>query len=315
MPIFTNQMKAELLNRTVFKGFSGASGIECLGERCYVIADNQPFLFITTKSGELEQKIQLFELEETTPLPIPKKRKPDLEAIALYNDEQIYIFGSGSKQKRRSNAYQVDLNDDYKVTRHDLSEMYDQLRDDFDIEEEDFNIEAACIQSDKLYLFNRGDNRMFYGDMHDFLKYLSKGKKMHFKSYQLELPIWNGIQAGVSGACSLPDSDHFILTASLENTSNWIDDGQVYGSYICYMKMDHESGPQVIDASLLDQDQEILPLKIESVAWSREVAQPDQQHEFLLVTDSDGGDSELLTLRFKLPKDEGASSKPKASNQ
>ncbi len=86
-----------------------------------------------------------------------------------------------------------------------------------------------------------------------------------------------------------------LLTASVENTPNAYDDGEVLGSFIGMFTMEDEkinpSGSWVRIENLNS------PLKIESVTIDKKNREGDL--DIILVSDSDGGRSQLLKANLR----------------
>jgi len=163
---------------------------------------------------------------------IPKKEKPDLEAITSFKidgENYLLIFGSGSKPNREV-CFLVKLTDPFKdieIEEISLKEFYASLRENDDITGgRKLNIEAAASNDDTLILFQRGNksgkNVLLYFSLKEFFAFL-KDKSQPIpkpKIHQFELPLLKGIPTGFSGAGFLPNSQTLIFTASAEDTEN-----------------------------------------------------------------------------------------------
>src|SRR5690606_34289794 len=146
-------------------------------------------------------------------------------------------------------------------------EFSSHLRAEAGLKEEELNIEAAEAYKDQLFLFNRGKNIVIKCRLSQFMAYLKENKEIHeLEVFKIDLPDINGIQSGFSGASLDPDHGILFFTATVENTDNWIDDGEVLGSFIGAIELkDLKDGmkPDHI-AILLDKDH--LKIKVESIA-------------------------------------------------
>jgi hypothetical protein len=128
----------------------------------------------------------------------------------------------------------------------------------------------------------------------DFLE--GDREKLNIKSNTIDLPRLEGIQSGFSGATADTEFNRIIFTASVENTSDWVDDGEVLGSYlgVIYISdLHHHYAPNSV---LIEDNSGILDVKVESVALT---SSTQNKISCILVTDSDGGSSELLEVEIE----------------
>lgn len=295
-----DEMKFELKEHRELGDIPSASGLELTTTGMYVIGDNSPWLFKLDENFEIVDKIHLFPGRQFPDSIIEKLNKPDLEAIAKGNEEGTILlaFGSGSKSPERDLMLEIDLKEKIS-TEYLLIDFYSYLRAEAGLLEEELNIEAAEVYQDQLFLFNRGKNTIIKCKLSEFITYLkNKGEFPGLEIFRIDLPEIQGIPSGFSGASLDPDHGILYFTATVENTENWIDDGEVLGSFIGTIELkDLKDGmkPDHI-AILLDRDH--FKVKVESIAvlppFNREKA------ELVMVTDSDGGISEVLkgTLFF-----------------
>ncbi len=293
------QLTAEILEQKTLKNIPSASGIVKISDGIYVIGDNTPWIYkISSKELELTEKFRIF--ETTTDAIIPKMSKPDFEAITEIQWEQtkeLFIFGSGSKSPQRDVLKGVTFGKETTVNTYNLSEFYELIKSSTSIEENKLNIEAAAANETHLFLFNRGENLVLQYEISAFIDYIKhKGECPKPISYSIHLPQLNGIDAGFSGACFVPDEEELVFTASLEDTDNPIDDGDVLGSYVGIIKLKNLKDNYQPDCVLISSDNQPLKIKVESV----EVMNHDASgKEILIVTDSDGGTSEILRILLK----------------
>lgn len=293
-------MILKLTNRTELKGIPSASGIEKIADAYWVVGDNSPWLYKIDPELRLLDKIAIHDTTNLISGVLEKSDKHDSEAMISFskgNEMFVLLIGSGSKETRKRakmiNAESGELTGDY-----DLTPFYDLLMEEAKLDEEDLNIEAAAIAKNRLYLFNRGKNKVISMKFSNFLSYLQKqteGLKM--KSLTIDLPKLDGVQSGFSGAVADPEFDRILFTASVENTSNWIDDGAVLGSFIGIIKLNDLHHHYIPESNLIEDENGVLELKVESVTIQRSTA---KSLDCLLVTDSDGGQSEILSVEIKL---------------
>ncbi len=292
-------MQLKLINRKTLKGIPSASGIELYANKRYIIGDDSSWLFILDRDLNVLEKVALLKKEKLSDEPIEKKHKPDFEAMtfAKINGEDIlFIFGSGSKPKKRDKLIVVFPERQHAVKRFGLEYLYNTLRENEIGEEHKLNIEAAAANNTKLYLFHRGNisgkNLVFSFSLNDFADYVLT-ENNSIPAYTVSsciLPSINGIASGFSGT-SLLNEKHILFSASVEDTENEIDDGMVLGSFIGILNPETKE----LNYKLLQQGAEIHAIKIESVC----VLQTQEKiHTLLAVTDSDGGASELLEIEL-----------------
>ena len=131
---------------------SAASGLVALADRLCLVADDEVFLSVYGLDGTPRERIPLF------PDVLPedhagrKRRKPDLEAVALLPDGHVLALGSGSTEARRRGAL-LDPTRDTAARMIDLGPLYERLARDVP----DLNIEGAAVSGDALWLLQRGN--------------------------------------------------------------------------------------------------------------------------------------------------------------
>lgn len=296
-----NNMTIKITDRFSIDQIPSASGIESVDAKFWVIGDNSPWLYEVDEKLAIQKKHAIFSMESLEDGVIPKKRKHDFEAMTSMvwdGDSVLFIFGSGSKAPYRNQGLLVRLEDPLKLTKFDLSNFYELILEKAKLKEEELNIEAAAVLDGKLYLFNRGKNKLIIVKTKDFQNYILRKKDdIKIKVQTIDLPQVDGIQAGFSGATADEKYHRLIFTASVENTSDWVEDGTVSGSFvgvIDVVKLHHHYMPKCV---LLEQDENVLPLKAESIAVK---ISEKKQLKCVLVTDSDGGESEALEFDITL---------------
>ena len=217
--------------------------------------------------------------------------------FAKFQGEDIlFIFGSGSKPKKRDKLIIVFPEREHSVLSFSLEEFYNVLREKEIPAGNKLNIEAAAANSQTLYLFHRGNisgkNLVFSIPLIDFTDYVLNEKK-DIPLYSISsyiLPSVNKIISGFSGA-SMLDKTHILFSASVEDTENEMDDGAVLGSFIGILNPETKN----INCELLKEGIKILSLKVESICL---IKSKDKTHILYAITDSDGGASELLELEL-----------------
>ena len=292
-------MQLKLLNRKILPNIPSASGIELYNNKLYIIGDDSSWLYILDKNLNQIERIALLKKEKLSDQPIEKNKKPDFEAMTfakVKGEDILFVFGSGSKPKKRDKLIIVFPEKQHAVIRFSLENLYNTLRKKEIEEEYKLNIEAAAANSNNLYLFQRGNvsgrNLLFSFPLSDFADYVlnDEAKIPNYTVSSFILPEINSIRSGFSGA-SMLDDKKILFSTSVEDTKNEIDDGAVLGSFIGILN------PQTkeMDSKPIQEGTDPLPLKIESVCV---IQTQEKIHTLYAVTDSDGGDSELLEIEL-----------------
>lgn len=289
-------MDFKITHQQILKDVPSASGIVKHQDDFYVIGDDTPYLFrlnaeldtvahfpVYTTSGGTENK------------KIAKKDKPDFEALEMISENEMIALGSGSKSPERDIFVRILINDPLSVQKFSLTGFYDSLRKMEILRDSELNIEAAAFHRGFLYLFNRRKNVIFKVIYSDLLNHIEKEfsiPEITFAEY--ELPQINGIGAGFSGA-AVTKSGKLIVTASVEDTGNAYDDGEVLGSFIGIVSLQPDNHPGLIEWKKIENSGELL--KVESVTVDKEIS--ENELHVILVTDSDGGESLILRGNLK----------------
>lgn len=293
-------MNLKILSRKKLKNIPSASGIEIYENKIYIVGDNSGWLFVLDRKFNMLEKIPLLKKKKLKTSTIAKKKKPDFEAMTLVKmkgEPLLLIFGSGSIRKKRDKLIMVFPLRNNEVRQFSLTRMYDiiyERKQKGDV----LNIEAAVATKKNIYLFKRRtrktENLFFEFDMEQFLEYILQKNRSFLVNYfsgrfNLHCSI-KKIQAGISGACMI-DENKMIFTASVEDTENPIDDGKILGSFIGIHNFNTLKNTSVP----FREGNKYLKIKVESCCM---IKSKNKTHRLLVVTDSDGGDSEILELEL-----------------
>lgn len=280
------------------------SGVAYLGDYLYFVGDDVRYLLKTSLKNKITatttfEKVPLLEPSEQEVLTVlSKAEKPDFEALSciIFNEQlHLLVMGSGSTEKRKQALL-------YNPSNHQVQTLLDKL--DYDYLQNsvaltggaDLNIEAVCSDSHHLYIFQRGNINHFHGVLVFDLEKIQAHKFLEnalIRSFNLTLPEINGSVSGISDAYFFVDKNVIVATAAVEQTLNTYDDGAVLGSYILVLSPKGE----VLDSFLIqDAEGNTLAIKVEGITWLESNADGEV---FLLVTDSDGGLSEVITVLLK----------------
>lgn len=281
-------MEIEVLNISTVHNLPSASGIAKLENTFYMIGDDSPFLFLLNKNGEIVSKSSIHSTQELLKGRIPKDKKPDFEALEIVNKKEIVVFGSGSKPPERDVFVRILLKDTLSINSYCISSFYSKLRKFKILENEELNIEAVAFHNEQVYLFNRGKNIIFSFIYKDLIKYFKDLAPFpEPKTTLFDLPKIKGIEAGFSGATILNRKPLIIFTASVENTNNAYNDGEILGSFIGIINLSNN----VVSTSYRSVaiPFQVKPIKVESVTIESEIT--SRKTRVVLVTDDDEGNS------------------------
>ncbi|MGV3588369.1 MAG: DUF6929 family protein [Adhaeribacter sp.] len=311
----TNTMQVAILNKILYQNIPSASGLEILENKIYVVGDDSPFLYVLdANTFKLINKIELFRSTDFSSGRIPKALKPDLECLTTINitgEPYLIAFGSGSAPKR-TKCYTVKLpattNTTAEVKEYSLQKLYAAMQQDTTLLTGDLlNLEAAAVTSDdKLILLQRsastGPNALLLFNSPEFTQHLT-GQPEQLPAYTIipfDLPELAGSKARFSGAYTFEDK--LFFTASVENTLDAIQDGEVMGSFIGWLdisEINTNSGAKALQTALItNKNGQAYKGKVESlVIQEKENA---GSYRALAITDNDNGESELLQLRISI---------------
>lgn len=268
-------------------GISSASGLLYHNAALYLVSDNSHMLYEYHPESEKLEKTLIVNKEYLGPQEnIPKKDKPDYEAIALKGDS-IYLVGSGSGENRNLIGH-VNIKTKALLPHIDATDLYLAMQTFSEIAPEDFNIEAAVNDGDTWYFLNRGNgpkakNGIFTlnGSMND--------TAFQIVYNDIKLPKINGVQATFTDACLADGKLYF--TAAAENTTSTYADGAVAGSLLGRMNLDKMK----VEKTVVISDKN----KFEGITLFKEDA---KTLEFLLCEDADNDTTESIVYKLSVKK-------------
>lgn len=265
---------------------SATSGLVQAGPWLYVVSDDEHHLGIFEADGK---PANLVHLHRVLAGDLPrdkgkrKKRKPDLEALAMlpptpdYPHGALLALGSGSRPNRqrgwRVGLHSLGLPAEAPVTI-DLADWYQPLRPQFP----DLNIEGAFVTGESFLLLQRGNKGSVVNasieyalkEVHDWLGGRRSKPPMALRIEQHELGDVKDVPLGFTDGAALP-SGGWIFSAVAEDTEDSFNDGPCAGSAIGWVGSD-------------GQLQRLEPLagcpKVEGIALV-------DARRLLMVTDSD----------------------------
>lgn len=307
----SSSIHANVTAREVLSHIPSASGVEIVNNHIYVIGDDSSFLYKLTADARLKEAIALFSTDSPASARIPKLSKPDFEAMTIFSvngEKWLFVAGSGSLSPQRDKGYLINLSDPKERIPINLGPVYKQLRNIPEVVGEGkLNLEGAAATGEKLFLLQRGN----ISNKHILIQYdlapffasmIGQTTALPVPNvFSYTLPLWDGLQPGFSGVTALPSGDALLVTASLEDTANEIDDGAVMGSLLGIITLQNIAPEQLNLVPILYKE-EIYPGKVESIAVEKVTGNTIHA---IAVTDSDGGDSEILWLEISVKEEVG----------
>lgn len=209
-------------------GIGSASGIVYQNNSLFIISDNSGFLYeYNIQSVSLKQHA----LIENSTENILKKNKPDFEAITLKGNE-LHIFGSGSTEKR--NRKLIFNTQSLHTSEVNLASLYQRIKSETHISDDDLNIEGALYYKDDLYLFQRGNGANSKNGI-AIVKNFNGSSNSNIQFQAIQLPKIKHVEATFTDAILVENKVYFL--ASAEDTTSTYNDGEVLGSIIGCMNI------------------------------------------------------------------------------
>lgn len=202
-------------------GIGSASGLVYQNDILYIISDNSTYLYEYHMADEKLKKIALVENPKEN---IPKKDKPDIEAITSQRND-IVIIGSGSTEKRNK-IYMYDQKEN-KVWRKDFTSDYSIIKKELNISDNELNIEGLIMKGKTFYFFQRGNGSLGKNGI-IFCDENKIKDKIIFIPF--DLPKIKNVAATFTDAVLVDDKIYFLAAA--EDTTSTYNDGEVLGSLI-----------------------------------------------------------------------------------
>ena len=297
-------MKAIVGNARELDAIPSGSGLVKAGKYFYLISDDSPFFFKLDSGFNVIEKNAIPNHQKSTDYRIPKLNKPDYESASLgeiNGEEYLLAFGSGSKSPERDSLLIVNLNDPKSAQTYSLRPFYDLIKTQANLTDEDINVEGSTIIGEDLFLFNRGKNVLIQTNWAKIIIFLKGGPNMlapEIRNYRIKLPQIQGIDPGFSGACKLGNENKILFTASVENTKNWIEDGEILGSFVGILNVEKLASEPLENAVLLTGKNGTPVIeKVESIEFIKREANGNLK--VLALTDDDKGGSKILEITLK----------------
>ena len=265
---------------------SAASGLVWLGNRLYVVADDEHHLAVfDLPHATPGRQVRLFEGELPTDPDARKAAKPDCEALILLPafgpcpEGALLALGSGSRPTRDRGAWMaLDASGELQgpVRTIDMAPLLRPLRERF----ADLNIEGGFVHGDTLSLLQRGNGRsavnaridLAWEDMRHWLA--AQGPAPEAAAItRFDLGSIDGIPLSFTDGAALPDG-RWLFSASAEDTTDPYLDGRCAGTVV-----------GLVDAggTIRSIERVALTVKVEGIAGTA----TGDSIELLMVTDGD----------------------------
>ena len=205
-------------------GLGSASGLLHHNNVILAISDNSSFLYEYNMQNNQLQKHALMELSQEGILKIDK---PDFESITQHGND-IYIFGSGSTEKRKV-MVQIDATTKEIIKTTNMQQLYTTMQSFGKINPEKFNLEGAIYNGENWLFFNRGNGK---NSKNAIFTVTGENLEDSFSILHntIKLPKIKGVETSFTDAIMVNNKIYFL--ASAEDTYNTYDDGEVFGSII-----------------------------------------------------------------------------------
>lgn len=305
-------MKATIQREIQLPRLPSASGVEIVGDTVYIIGDDAPLLYcFDARALQPGQPVALFETAHFSTGRIPKATKPDLECLTAVTTAEgetaLLALGSGATAAREI-GYWVTLGAGTPAATTvyplSLAPLYQLLRARLPAGLT-LNLEAAATTADTLLLMQRSvgsaaGNLVFHCPLATTLDFVRRRSAQApvIDVQHYALPTIGGKPAGLSGATAL--GEQLCVTASVEDTTDPVADGEVLGSFVGVLDPRRRSRRPVPVTLLQLQRPDGQPYrgKVEGVAVRRQLG--PGRYALLLVTDDDAGGSTALEVELTL---------------
>jgi hypothetical protein len=214
---------------------SAASGIACVAEHLYVLADDLLELAVYDLHGARKQSIRLLPGELPSDHAARKAHKPDFEALLELPDGSLLALGSGSTERRQRGAWVQALAAEPRSSAVDLSGLYAALMRELP----ELNVEGGVVLGAQLYLASRGngvrrENALVQLDLGRVLASLQSERCLRADSIvnieRVQLPELDSVPLSITDL-AVADGG-LIFAAAAEASANTYDDGACAGSVV-----------------------------------------------------------------------------------
>jgi hypothetical protein len=277
---------------TSLEDISAGSGICQTNAGLWVIGDDSPYLHLINEQGKIQAKYLLSAIPSSAQENYAKSRKPDFEAIDVFNDT-LLIIGSGSQPFTRDTAYVFDSKNRKLLLKKSLHNLYQKfyLQGDFPMGNST-NLEGLANDGKNFYFFQRGNvcdnNRIYKLDKKELISYLFNDDSALpiFSSFLFDLPMINGNKSGFSGACYSEMENAIFITISVERTDDVYNDGEILGSFIGRINLKNLKSKKLDYWPIKDSFDQFIISKMETLFITENNA---SEVHFFGLSDNDNG--------------------------
>lgn len=269
---------ARLSRVTPLSGVRAGSGLLAVGPRLLALQDDaRAVAWIEPRT--LQVRLQVLEGHGGA---LPKKEKPDYEALLRTPDGTIWLLGSGSRPNRRRTAQ---LRADGSVRLREDHALYEFMEAALGGRP---NIEGALYIGDRLRLFHRGTAAESDAWLDLPATVLAGAAPKLLELRRLDLGEIGGVRLHLTDA-ALIEGGCILYLAAAEHTNDAVADGPISGAALGIIDADGARW-----APLLDPSGELSLRKVEGIAAL------DDWHGGWLITDADDASRPAELCRYEL---------------
>ncbi len=219
---------------------AAASGLCESHGQLFVVADDEHTLAVFPAHGSAPGvRHLLLRPDAQDHSPMPKKHKPDLEAICLLPNGDLLALPSGSAPNRQAGAI-ISLHEGRPVVPSravDFTPLFERLRE----ETGQLNLEGAAVLGQSLWLAQRGNNAtasaLFEIDLRRF-----GGDEVPASAFRRAVPLnlgdIDGIPLTPTDLCALDDG-RLAVSAVCEDTADAYLDGPCSAAALAVLEPGH----------------------------------------------------------------------------
>jgi hypothetical protein len=285
-------LQLSLQRSILLDSLPSGSGLAFTNSKAIVMSDNMDGFFVLD-TASLQHRFIGF--DSTAAKIKDKDIKLDLESATKFNmegREWVIALGSGSVSATREKILLIPVDNTPQLKLTAADSFYSSIKQKLGITTAQLNLEACFASNDSLYLLNRGTNQSISIALPDLFNCIKKNFQ-EIPPIQIQkfvLPVIDGFNASFSGACAYK-KDHFLFSATVEKTSNWVDDGEVAGSFI---GLAHINGSVIQVVPLKNREGMMVKEKIESIEW---IKLSNKESLIYAISDNDNGKSTWFILK------------------
>ena len=288
----------QFIKHSVINDFQSGSSLDFYQDLIFVVGDDAKDIVILDKDFNEVNRVNVFQSETKR---IPKDVKYDLETSTIVDIDgvpNLLILGSGAKQEFRSVGYLIPLN-----TKTIINEPFKyntfvrRLKEETDIKE--INIEGCTSLPNKFILSNRGnksnpDNLLIITEN----MFWENQENVPISISRILIPDKD---AAVSEIYYEKETDSLFFTASIEHTTNAIDDGNIGDSFLGYIKdisskIDKNTVEVDYFKNLVELSDVFVKQKIEGIC----IEESNENYFIInLVSDNDNEESSIFKIKLK----------------